>query len=91
MPLQKSRILMLAAGCNLGKIASLDALLWEYLAYVRRCVERMLACRVSELPRSHKQSFFERAEHLSSQIEKNARDSSGRPRSPNGSGCGCRR
>lgn len=74
MTLQKSRILMLASDCNRGKVAALDALLSQYTAYVRLCVERMLERRVFDLPRSDKQAFFDRAEHLSSQIEKNARD-----------------
>ena len=42
MSIQKSRLLMLAADCNPGKVAALDALLGEYVAYVRLCVERML-------------------------------------------------
>jgi putative transposase len=74
MPLQKSRILMLAADCNPGKVSSLETLLVEYVAYVRFCVERMLEHRMVDLPRSQKQAFFARAERLSSQIEKNARD-----------------
>ena len=74
MPLQKSRILMLATDCNSGKIEALEALSVAYVAYVGLCVARLLECRVFDLPRSEKQGFFPRAESLSSQIEKNARD-----------------
>jgi predicted RNA-binding Zn-ribbon protein involved in translation (DUF1610 family) len=72
--MQKSRLLMLALDCNPGKVADLDALLSQYVAYVGLCVQRMLERRVFDLPRSQKQEFFERAQTLSSQIEKNARD-----------------
>ena len=65
---------MLHPECNPGKIQSLEALHVEYIAYVRICVQTMLDARRLSLPRSEKQDFFSRAEKLTSQIEKNARD-----------------
>src|ERR1700690_3941040 len=65
---------MLHSECNSGKVAALEALHLEYIAYVRICVQTMLDARRLTLPRSEKQSFFPRAKKLTSQIEKNARD-----------------
>jgi len=65
---------MLHPECNPGKLASLEALHVEYVSYVRICVQTMLEARRLTLPRSKKQEFFPRAEKLTSQIEKNARD-----------------
>jgi len=73
VPIQKSRILMLAPVCNAGKVAALDALLSEYVAYVRICVVFMLESRAFNVPLGKRLHFFPRAERLSSQIEKNAR------------------
>lgn len=70
----KCRILMLHKDTNQGKVARLEALHAEYVAYVRICVQHMLDQRVHSLPKSAKQAFFPRAEKLTSQIEKNARD-----------------
>lgn len=72
--MKKSRFFMLDPECNSGKLQSLEALHSEYVAYVRICVQTMLAAQVLTLPRSKKQGFFSRAEKLTSQIEKNARD-----------------
>ncbi|MFH1465881.1 MAG: hypothetical protein ABIO70_15950, partial [Pseudomonadota bacterium] len=70
----KCRILMLHPATNAGKIALLEAIRAEYVAYVRICVQTMLDRRVHTLPRSAKQAFFPSATNLTSQIEKNARD-----------------
>ena len=59
---------------NAGKVAALDALQTVYTDYVRTCVDLLVDRRTPNLPRSAKQAFFPRAENLSSQIEKNARD-----------------
>jgi len=59
---------------NQGKIDALEALHAEYVSYVSICVETMLSARRLNLKRSEKQVFFPRAEKLTSQIEKNARD-----------------
>jgi NADPH-dependent glutamate synthase beta subunit-like oxidoreductase len=72
--MKKSRFFMLHLECNPGKLASLEALHAEYVSYVRICVQTMLDARRLNLPRSEKQDFFPRAEKLTSQIEKNARD-----------------
>jgi putative transposase len=71
---KKSRFFMLHPECNTGKLQTLEALHLEYVAYVRICVQTMLSSRRLSLPRSEKQSFFPRANNLTSQIEKNARD-----------------
>lgn len=70
----KCRILMLHKDTNDGKVARLEALHAEYVAYVRICVQTMLDQRVYHLPKSAKQVFFPPATSLTSQIEKNARD-----------------
>ena len=72
--MKKCRLFMLHPECNPGKIAALEALHAEYVLYVRICVQTMLDARRLTLPRSEKQDFFPRAEKLTSQIEKNARD-----------------
>lgn len=72
--MKKCRFFMLHSGCNPGKLQALEALHAEYLAYVRICVQTMLEAHRLKLPRSEKQDFFPRAEKLTSQIEKNARD-----------------
>lgn len=59
---------------NAGKVAILDALQVRYADYVRICVDLLIGRRTFNLLRSAKQAFFPRAEFLSSQIEKNARD-----------------
>jgi hypothetical protein len=70
----KCRLLYLHKETNPGKIEILEALHKEYVAYVRVCIERMLAARAYTMPKGAKQAFFTKAENLSSQIEKNARD-----------------
>ncbi|MBU0552768.1 hypothetical protein KJ940_14960, partial [Myxococcota bacterium] len=70
----KCRILMLHKDTNQGKVARLEALHVEYVAYVRICVQHMLDQRAYSLPRAEKQAFFPPATNLTSQIEKNARD-----------------
>lgn len=70
----KCRILMLHKDTNLGKVARLEALHAEYVAYTRICMQTMLDRRVYNLPKSAKQAFFPPATNLTSQIEKNARD-----------------
>lgn len=70
----KCRIFRLHKDTNLAKLAGLEALHREYVAYVRICVQTMLDQWVHNLPKSAKQAFFPKAEHLTSQIEKNARD-----------------
>ena len=72
--MKKSRFFYLHPECNPGKIQSLEALHSEYVGYVRLCVQKMLDAHRLKLPRSEKQGFFSPAEHLTSQIEKNARD-----------------
>jgi hypothetical protein len=71
---KKSRFFMLHPECNPGKLQALEALHLEYVIYVRICVQTMLDAHRLNLPRSEKQGFFPRAEKLTSQIEKNARD-----------------
>ncbi len=58
----------------MGKVERLEALHREYVAYVCICVQAMLDGRRLSLARSEKQAFFPKAERLTSQIEKNARD-----------------
>lgn len=70
----KCRIFRLHPETNPFKLAGLEALHGEYVAYVRICVQAMLNQRTYNLPKSAKQAFFPRAEKLTSQIEKNARD-----------------
>lgn len=70
----KCRIFRLHRDTNLSKINRLEALHREYVAYVRICVQTMIETRTYNLPKSAKQAFFPRAENLTSQIEKNARD-----------------
>jgi hypothetical protein len=70
----KCRILMLHKDTNPGKVARLEALHSEYVAYTRICVQTMLDAHRLNLARSEKQAFFPRASNLTSQIEKNARD-----------------
>jgi hypothetical protein len=72
--MKKSRFFMLHSECNPGKLQALEALHAEYIAYVRICVQTMLDSHRLTMPRSEKQVFFPRAENLTSQIEKNARD-----------------
>ena len=72
--LMKRRILMLDPDTNQAKVARLEALHAQYLAYVRLCVQNMLDQRVFNLSKSDRQTFFPAATHLTSQIEKNARD-----------------
>ena len=59
---------------NVGKVERLEVLHREYVAYVCICVQAMLDGRRLNLARSEKQAFFPKAERLTSQIEKNARD-----------------
>lgn len=72
--MKKSRHLYLHPETNQGKVAALEALHAEYVAYVRICVQTMLDNQRLNLKRSEKQAFFPKAEHLTSQIQKNARD-----------------
>ncbi len=71
---QKARFFLLHPDTNPGKIERLEALHREYVAYVRICVQHMLDVRRLNLARSEKQALFPRADKLTSQIEKNARD-----------------
>jgi len=72
--MKKSRHPYLHPETNPGKVASLGALYAEYIRYVRICVQTMLKYRRLNLKRSEKQSFFPKAENITSQIQKNARD-----------------
>jgi len=72
--MKKSRHLYLHPETNPGKIAALEALHVEYVRYVRICVQIMLDNQRLSLKRSEKQVFFPKAENLTSQIQKNARD-----------------
>ena len=74
LSLQKARFLHIHPQVNTGKSTRLEALHNEYVAYVRICVLHMLTKRRLNLPKSEKQDFFPKAENLTSQIEKNARD-----------------
>jgi len=71
---KKSRHLYLHPETNQGKVAALEALHVEYVKYVRICVQAMFDGRRLNLKRSKKQDFFPKAEKLTSQIQKNARD-----------------
>ena len=71
---QKARFFFLQPEANSGKIGRLETLHREYVAYVRTCVQAMINGRRLNLARSEKQAFFPKADKLSSQIEKNARD-----------------
>ena len=70
----KCRIFRLHKDTNQSKIDKLEALHKTYVKYVRTCVQTMLDQRTHNLPKSAKQTFFPRAEKLTSQIEKIARD-----------------
>lgn len=72
--MKKSRHFYLHPETNLGKVAALEALHTEYVTYVRICVQTMLDNHRATLKRSEKQAFFPKAENLTSQIQKNARD-----------------
>jgi len=71
---QKARFFLAHPEVNPGKIERLEALHREYVAYVRLCVRAMVEGRRLSLRRSEKQAFFPKADKLTSQIEKNARD-----------------
>ena len=71
---QKARFFLLHPEVNGGKVERLEALHREYVSYVRTCVQAMFDGRRLNLARSEKQAFFPKAEKLTSQIEKNARD-----------------
>jgi hypothetical protein len=71
---KKSRHFYLQLETNPGKVAALEALHAEYVKYVRICVQHMFDKHRLNLNRSEKQSFFPKAEKLTSQIQKNARD-----------------
>lgn len=71
---QKARFFMLHPDTNLGKVERLETLHREYVTYVKACVHAMINGRRLNLARSEKQAFFSKAENLTSQIEKNARD-----------------
>jgi predicted RNA-binding Zn-ribbon protein involved in translation (DUF1610 family) len=71
---QKARFFLLHPMVNAGKVERLETLHREYVAYVRICVRAMFDGRKLNLARSEKQAFFPKAEKLTSQIEKNARD-----------------
>ena len=70
----KCRLLYLHPEVNPGKVARLEALHREYVAYVRICVQHMLDKRRYTLKKSEKQAFFPPSDKLTSQIVKNARD-----------------
>lgn len=72
--MRKSRHIYLHPETNAGKVAALEALHAEYVRYVRICVQHMLENQRLTLKRSEKQAFFPKAEKLTSQIQKNARD-----------------
>lgn len=72
--MKKSRHIYLHPAANPGKVAALEALHAEYVGYVRVCVQTMLDNQRLNLKRSEKQAFFPKAENLTSQIQKNARD-----------------
>jgi hypothetical protein len=72
--MKKSRHLYLHSETNAGKVVALESLHVEYVAYVRICVQAMLDNQRLNLKRSEKQAFFPKAENLTSQIQKNARD-----------------
>ena len=71
---QKARFFSLHPGVNAGKVERLEALHREYVSYVRICVRAIFDGRRLNLARSEKQAFFPKADKLTSQIEKNARD-----------------
>jgi transposase len=71
---QKSRFFYLSKDTNFGKIERLESLYQEYIEYVRTCTQHLLLGHKLSLRQSEKQSFFPRAENLTSQIEKIARD-----------------
>jgi len=71
---QKARFFLLHPKANGGKTERLEALHREYVSYVSICVQTMFAKRRLNLYQSEKQAFFPKADKLSSQIEKNARD-----------------
>jgi len=71
---QKARFFLLHSEVNAGKVERLEALHREYAGYVRICVNAMIDGQRLNLARSEKQAFFPKADKLSSQIEKNARD-----------------
>ena len=71
---QKARFFLLHPMVNCGKVERLEALHREYVVYAKACVQAMLDGRRLSLARSEKQAFFPKAEKLTSQIEKNARD-----------------
>ena len=56
--MKKCRFFMLHPETNVGKIATLEALHAEYTAYVRICVDHMIAQHRMRLPLSAKQAFF---------------------------------
>ena len=70
----KCRIFRIHPDTNPSKLNRLEALHAGYVAYVCICVQTMLTGRTYNLPKSAKQAFFPKAEKLTSQIEKNARD-----------------
>ena len=71
---QKARFFLVHPEVNAGKVERLEALHVEYVSYVRVCVQKMIDGRRLNIARSEKQAFFPKADKLSSQIEKNARD-----------------
>lgn len=71
---KKSRHIYLHPETNQSKVNALGALHAEYVVYVRICVQHMLDNQRLTLKRSEKQAFFPKAEKLTSQIQKNARD-----------------
>jgi transposase len=56
---------------NTGKIALLDALGVEYRAYLRKCLQKMIADRKIDVHISERRNYFPQAQNLSSQIVKN--------------------
>jgi hypothetical protein len=71
--LTKSRFLYLHPAANAEKVAALDALQERYAAYLKTCVECMIAAHRINVPMPQRQAFFPRCDGLTSQIVKNAR------------------
>jgi hypothetical protein len=57
---------------NPGKLALLDALSIEYRAYVRKCLQKMIADKRVAVELYERRTYFPQAQNLSSQIVKNA-------------------
>jgi len=71
---KKMRAFFAHPNTNQNKIDKLEALRREYVAYVCICVQTMFEGQRLNLYRSEMQAFFPKADKLTSQIEKNARN-----------------